>query len=172
MVVVEFPASGAPTAASGVPLGVDSSAGGAGAVSVADTTARSATSAILAAAGSSYGEGSKTPLAATSGSFCACATFTAAALSKVAPTRAAPTTAAKIEAVGRSAVTCLIYSGAAAFVPPPGAEPADVPPPMTTPMPVALLTFPPLMVTPGARTRTSLPSTPVVPWLVVIVEPL
>ena len=62
---------------------------------MADTTALSATSAILAAAGSSYGEGSKTPLAATSGSFCACATFTAAALSKVAPTRAAPTTAAR-----------------------------------------------------------------------------
>ena len=48
-------------------------------------------------------------------------------------------------------------------MPPPGAEPADVPPPMTTPMPVSLLTSPPLIVTPGARTRTSPTSTPVVP---------
>ena len=48
-------------------------------------------------------------------------------------------------------------------MPPPGAEPADVPPPMTTPMPVSLLTSPPLMVTPGARIRTSPASTPVVP---------
>ena len=47
---------------------------------------------------------------------------------------------------------------------------ADVPPPMTTPIPVSLLTFPPLMVTPGARTRTR-PSTPVVSSLVVTEEP-